>query len=702
MTLFERLFGSGQIAREIEHINRRRGELSSASIEALREAFTASDDLLETVAIVSVVAQRVLGLSMFDVQLRGALSLARGRIAEMQTGEGKTLACTPAVAWYARGGQGVHVMTVNDYLARRDAQWMGGIYEALGLTLRCIQQTSPPEERRAAYACDVTYSTANEIGFDYLRDNLALCLEDRVHRPFHAAVIDEADSILLDEARIPLVLAGGEEDEEALARRADPLARRFHLGMDFTLDEFGRNISLTQSGAHQAEAYFHIRNIYAEENLAIYTAVNDAIHAHKLLRRDVDYVVKNNAIESVDQFKGRIAQDRRWPAGLHTALEAKEHLPFRKQGRVLATITLQNLAALYPKICGMTGTAATQAEDFLKFYRLDVEAIPPNRPVIRIDEPDAVFPSKHAKEETVLTEIRRIHALGQPVLVGTSSVEESERLSGRLFDIPHSVLNARNEEEEAGIVARAGEPGAVTISTNMAGRGVDIQLGSGVAELGGLYVIGMNRHESRRIDHQLRGRAGRQGDPGRSRFFISMDDDLFVRYAGDDAEFAGAEALQRRVEGQNLETRIFLDKYESVIEGQRQRVQQRRDEILHSDEPEFDRMVALRAIDDLWSMYLETVSELRSGIHWHSYTGHDPLYSFLTKVDEVYRELEAGIEPEIAEALEEARSNGIDPSQRGATWTYLTTDNPFGSYTERIVRGLTRKWRGSHRVRAIR
>jgi preprotein translocase subunit SecA len=701
MTLFERLFGSGQVAREIERINRRRDELANATNDALREGFNASENLLETVAVVSVAAQRVLGISMFDVQLRGALSLARGRIVEMQTGEGKTLACTPAVAWYARTGEGVHVMTVNDYLARRDAQWMGGIYRTLGLTVGCIQQTSSPEERRRAYGCDITYATANEIGFDYLRDNLTLRLEDKVHRPFHAAVIDEADSILLDEARIPLVLAGGEEDEEALARRADPVARRFRRGMDFTLDEFGRNISLTHLGAHQAEAYFHIRNIYAEENLAIYTAVHNAIHAHKLLRRDVDYVVKNNAIESVDQFKGRIAQDRRWPAGLHTALEAKERLPFRKQGRVLATITLQNLAALYPKICGMTGTAATQAEDFLKFYSLDVEAIPPNRPVIRVDEQDAVFPTKRAKEETVLTEIRRIHALGQPVLVGTSSVEESERLSDRLFDIPHSVLNARNEEEEAGIVARAGQFGAVTISTNMAGRGVDIQLGPGIAELGGLYVIGMNRHESRRIDHQLRGRAGRQGDPGRSRFFISMEDDLLVRYAGDDAEFAGAEALQRRVEGQNLETRIFLDKYESVVEGQRQRIQERRDSILHSDEPEFERMVALRAIDNLWSEYLETISELRSGIHWHSYTGHDPLYSFLTKVDEAYRELEARIEPETAEALENARSSGVDPSQRGATWTYLTTDNPFGSYTERIVRGLARKWRGSRRVRAI-
>jgi preprotein translocase subunit SecA len=620
--------------------------------------------LAETVAIVSAVAARVLGLEMFDVQLRGALALARGRVAEMQTGEGKTLASTPAVAWYGREGAGVHVLTVNDYLARRDARWMGGIYRFLGFSVGCVQQASSAADRRAAYACDITYATANEVGFDYLRDNLALHVEDRVHRPFHAAVIDEADSILIDEARIPLVLAGGEEDEEALARRADPLVRRFRRNLDFTLDEFGRNIALTDAGARLAEEVLHCGNLYAEENLALYTAVHNAIHAHALLRRDVDYVVKNSAIESVDQFKGRIAQDRRWPAGLHTALEAKERLPFRKQGRVLASITLQNLAALYPKICGMTGTAATQAEEFLKFYDLDVEVIAPHRPVIRLDEPDALFPNQMAKEQTVVEEIRDARERGQPVLVGTASVEESERLSARLFDIPHAVLNARNEEEEAAIVARAGERGALTISTNMAGRGVDIKLGEGVAELGGLYVIGMNRHESRRIDHQLRGRAGRQGDPGRSRFFISMQDDLLVKFQGDDTVFSGAETIQRRVEGQNLETRLFLDKYESVIEGQRQRMQQRRETILLSGGEELERLAGLRAIDDLWSGYLETVSELRSGIHWHSYTGHDPLYSFLTKVDDLYRALEQSIDAEIAERIEEARARHRPGSTR--------------------------------------
>src|SRR5580658_7740300 len=436
---------------DIKRINALRAELARLKDDELHEAASRAKELLPLIAATAVIASRVLVENMFDVQLRGTLALIRGNLAEMQTGEGKTLAAVPAVAWYARQGRGVHVMTVNDYLARRDAAWMGEIYESLGLTVGCIQQTMSADDRRRAYACDITYATANEIGFDFLRDRLALRLEDQVHRPFQAAVIDEADSILIDEARIPLVLAGGEEDEEALARRADPLVRRFRRGMDFTLDEYGRNIALTDAGARAAEHYFRTGNLYAEENLAVYTAVHNAIHAHALLRRDVDYVVKDRAIESVDQFKGRIAQDRRWPAGLHTALEAKEGLPFRKQGRVLATITLQNLVALYPQACGMTGTAATQAEEFRRFYGMEVEVIPTNRTVIRVDERDAVFPTKRDQEATVLAEIRSVHATGQPILVGTASVEESERLSVRLTDISHAVLNARNEEEEAAI-----------------------------------------------------------------------------------------------------------------------------------------------------------------------------------------------------------------------------------------------------------
>jgi preprotein translocase subunit SecA len=375
-------------------------------------------------------------------------------------------------------------------------------------------------------------------------------------------------------------------DEEALARRAEPIVRRFHQGVHFTLDEYGRNISLTDDGIRVLERALRCGNLYAESNLALYSAVHNAIHAHFLLRRDVDYVVKNAAIESVDQLKGRIAHDRRWPAGLHTAIEAKEGVPFRLQGRVLGSITLQNLVALYPQVCGMTGTAATQAEEFRQCYGMDVEVIPTNRPIIRVDRPDVLFPNKQAKETAVVELIRSTHASGQPVLAGTASVEESERLSRSLDGIPHAVLNARNEEAEAGIVARAGQRGAVTVSTNMAGRGVDIQLGTGVAELGGLLVIGTNRHESRRIDNQLRGRAGRQGDPGESRFLISLEDDLLMRYGIENPKFRhDVESIQRVVEGQNLEIRRFLNKYEAVIEGQRQRIQERRQAVLLSDAP---------------------------------------------------------------------------------------------------------------------
>lgn len=691
MSLLRKLLGGSGVDSEIAAVREIRKRFAGAHAEELRRRFRESEDLREGMAIAAEAAARTLHLEMFDVQVHGALALARGSIAEMQTGEGKTLACTPAVAWLARGGEGVHVLTVNDYLARRDAAWMGPIYEFLGFSVGCIQQTQTAEERRAAYRCDITYATANEVGFDFLRGQVALRRAEQVHREFRAAVIDEADSILIDEARIPLVLAGGAEDLETLARRVEPIVRGFQLGYQFTLDEYGRNISLTAAGARIVEAAFGCGNLYDERNLDLYTAIHNAIHAHALLRRDVDYVVKNHAIESVDQFKGRIAQDRRWPAGLHTAIEAKEQVPFRRQGRVMASITLQNLTALYPFVCGMTGTAATQAEEFRICYGLKVEVIPTNRPVIRIDEPDVLLPTRHAKENLVLEEIARVHAGGQPVLVGTASVEESERLSRRLGALPHSVLNARNEEEEAGIVARGGEYGAVTISTNMAGRGVDIKLGPGVAELGGLYVIGMNRHESRRIDHQLRGRAGRQGDPGRSRFFISREDDLLARY-GQSPAAGDVEGIQRFVEGQNLDVRRFLEKYEAVIEGQRQIIQKLRQEILESDLEELQRMVALTTIDDLWADHLAAVAELRSGVHWYQYGGRDPLHEYLTRVDALYREMEGGLVSEIAVRYERAQATGADPSQRGATWTYLTTDRPFGEYTERVIRGAIRKW----------
>ena len=582
--LLGNLFARRNAVRDqIDRINTLRASLALESERHLRDYARNARGRLELMAAVAAVAARVLGQEMFDVRLEGALALTEGRIAEMQTGEGKTLAAVPAVVCYARHEHGVHVMTVNDYLARRDAQWMRGIYEYFGLSVGCIQREMAAAERKRAYACDVTYATANEIGFDYLRDQLALYPEEQVHRAFSVAVMDEADSLLIDEARIPLVIAGGDSDAASLPAIVDTVTRHFRRGVDFTVDEHGRNIALSEEGAREAEQAFRCGNLYEERNLNLLCAIQDSLHAHSLLRRDVDYLVKEGAIEPVDEFKGRIIQDRRWPAGLHSAVEAKEGVAQKKQGQILGSITFENLVALYPQFCGMTGTAATQAREFKQIYGIEVDVIPTNRPVIRVDHPDTLFAGKHEKEEALIDEIFRTHRSGRPVLVGTTSVKESEHLSGRLeaAGIPHHVLNARNEEQEAAIIARAGERGAVTISTNMAGRGTDIKLGAGVAEIGGLYVIGTNKHESRRIDNQLRGRAGRQGDPGSSRFFISLKDDLLERYGSDEPLLRNdADAIQRMVEGQNLNIRQFLNKYESIVEGQRQLIHGRRQRIL--------------------------------------------------------------------------------------------------------------------------
>jgi preprotein translocase subunit SecA len=693
--LFVRPGSAGHRRETIGAINARRVELRQQSDGALRTVAKNAETLIETVAVAAVAAERLLGLELFDVQLHGALALAGGRIAEMQTGEGKTLSAVPAIAWAAKAGLGVHVLTVNDYLARRDAHWMGPIYEFLGFSVGCIQQGMSAEERKQAYNCDITYATANEIGFDFLRDQIALYPADQVHRPFASAVIDEADSILIDEARIPLVLAGGEAGDSALAYRVDLVTRHFRLGREFVLDQYGRNASLTDAGIHAVERAFGCANLFSEGNLQLFTAVQDSLHAHGLLHRDVDYLVKNGAIESVDEFKGRIVPDRRWPAGLHNAVEAKEGVAAKSQGRILGSITVQNLIALYRQVCGMTGTAATQAPEFRRMYALDVEVIQTNRAVIRVDLPDLLFQTKKQKEQAALDEIVRIHETGQPVLIGTASVEESERLSSGMGGVTHEVLNARNEEEEAAIIARAGERGAVTVSTNMAGRGVDIRLGEGVAALGGLHVLGLNRHESRRIDHQLRGRAGRQGDPGSSQFFLSLEDDLLVKYGVDQLNSPDAPArIQREIEGQNLQIREFLRKYEGVVEGQRQAVEERRQSILSGETEcasELERLVSLTTIDDLWAEHLAGVSGLREATQWTSWANHDPLHEYLKDIDGMFRAMQAAVEEEIPKRLIQAQETGIDPAERGATWTYLTTDMPFGSIQERITAGLRSK-----------
>ncbi|MBV9266783.1 MAG: hypothetical protein JO061_11500, partial [Acidobacteriaceae bacterium] len=603
------------------------------------------------------------------------------------------------------------------------------IYKWFGLTVAFISQYMSAEARRAAYNSDVTYATANEVGFDYLRDGLARSSGELVHRPFAFALIDEADSILIDEARIPLVIAGGSGEESQLAYGADAVVRQLRFGAHYRVDEFGRNIQLTDAGITRVENAFRCGNLFEERNLRVLTAVLDAAHAHALLRRDVDYVVKNGSVELVDEFKGRIAENRRWPAGLQSAIEAKERVHLKSQGRILGSITVQNLVAMYERICGMTGTAATQAEEFWKIYKLPVTVIPTHRPVIRQDLPDIVYPNKEARIRALVEEIRNVHQTGRPILVGTASVEESEALSRRLekAGIPHTVLNARNHEAEAEIIAQAGALGAVTISTNMAGRGTDIILGGNppqsrerVLELGGLYVIGTTRHEAARIDNQLRGRAGRQGDPGTSRFFVSLQDDLLLRFGI--RENPDIDSVQRTAESQNLQIRQFLWKYEGIVDHHRREVYARRREVLVSPDwsirsmlsddqyaelskaigdsslEEAGREVALAIIDELWADYLANVSELKSGIHWISWGGGDPLYKFLSGVQDIYSDFCSSLENEIAQtfATAEVRNGGLhfrnrERIERGATWTYITTDQPFGTLTERIMKGLLRR-----------
>jgi preprotein translocase subunit SecA len=689
--------------RAIDQARQLHAQYARLSDEELRTAGRRATALLDVIAVTAAVATRVLGLDMFDVQLWGALALAEGRIVEMQTGEGKTLAAVPAVAFFARAGKGVHVLTANDYLARRDAAWMGPVYEWLGLSVAALAQGLGGEERRAAYGADITYATANEVGFDYLRDRLALSVSEQVQRAFAAAVIDEADSILIDQARTPLVIAGGEAGGPDVAERAEPAVRRLTAGLHYCVERHGRDVVLTDPGIHAVEERLACPNLFEPEHLELLTAVQDALHAHALLHRDVDYVVKEGQVLSVDGLNGRIVPDRRWPAGLQTALEWKEAVRRKRRGRVLGSITLENLVALYPRVCGMTGTAATQTDEFREIYGLEVEVLPTHRPVVRIDHLDRLFATREEKEGAVVGEIRSVHESGRPVLVGTASVEESERLSRAIPDLPHHLLNARNEEAEAAIVAEAGQRGAVTVSTNMAGRGVDIRLGPGVAALGGLHVVGTQRHESRRIDNQLRGRAGRQGDPGSSRFFVAREDTLVTKYAAEEGPDGSLDLdrLQRVAEGESLDLRLFLKKYESTVEGQRRTIYEQRQDVLTGETPtgsERERRITLTAIDELWSHYLAAVEELRAGTVWVSMGGWDPLRDYLVKLEAMFAELQREIPEEVAWRL--AQSDGSEEGSwdRGATWTYLTTDQPFGRMSERFIRGLVRKVTGRGRA----
>lgn len=600
----------GKKADKIDALKDEMAQLSDEELKAktpefkerLKNGETLDDILIEAFAVAREGAKRVLGLFPFRVQLIGGMVLHGGNIAEMKTGEGKTLTATLPVYLNALGGEGVHVVTVNEYLAERDSTEMGELYKWLGLTVGVNTAEMSPDEKREAYNCDITYSTNSEIGFDYLRDNMVVYKEDMVQRPLNFALIDEVDSVLIDEARTPLIISGQTEPSVTLYQRADRFVKTLTDG-DYTIDWESKSISLTENGIRRGEKYFNTDNLYDVENSALNHHIDQALRANYIMTKDKDYVVSDDGeVLIVDSFTGRVMEGRRFSDGLHQAIEAKEHVEIQDGSKTMANITYQNLFRMYKKLSGMTGTAQTEAEEFREIYNMEVVSVPTNRPVVRDDLPDLLYPTLESKFKAVVKEIKKLHTKGQPVLVGTVAVETSEYLS-RLLDrerIPHVVLNAKNHAREAEIVANAGQKGAVTIATNMAGRGTDIKLGPGVVELGGLAVIGTERHESRRIDNQLRGRSGRQGDVGMSQFYLSLEDDLMIRFgserikdllsrmkvADEDAVIQSrlisrqVESAQKRVEGNNYDARKNVLQYDDVMRAQREVIYAERQQVI--------------------------------------------------------------------------------------------------------------------------
>ena len=564
------------------------------------------DDLIpDAFALVREAAYRTIGEKPFYTQILGALAIHFGNISEMKTGEGKTLTCVMPAYLNALTGKGVHVVTVNEYLAGRDASWMGKIFEFLGMSVAVNLREMSPKEKKDAYNCDILYSTNNELGFDYLRDNMVVRKEDRVQRPLNFAIIDEVDSVLIDEARTPLIISGGVMKSADLYKSSDRFVKTLRENEDYTIDEKTKDITLTDNGTEKAERSFRIKNLYDIEHSALVHHINQALKANYTMHNDVDYVVQDGKVVIVDQFTGRLMPGRAFSDGLHQAIEAKENVQVQEETKTLATITFQNYFRMYEKLSGMTGTAKTEEEEFRNIYNMFVIQIPTNLPVIRVDAADLIYATKDEKYKAIVAEIKKRHDTGQPVLVGTIAIETSELISSMLkkAGIKHEILNAKNHAREAEIIAKAGEKGAVTIATNMAGRGTDIKLGEGVKELGGLCVIGTERHESRRIDNQLRGRSGRQGDPGYSQFFVSFEDDLMVRFGTDRfksiLEMAGldsernmrsktitrsVETAQKRVEGNNFDARKHLLQYDDVMGKHREIMYARRNEILDNDD----------------------------------------------------------------------------------------------------------------------
>jgi preprotein translocase subunit SecA len=721
-----------EAAKELREVNRE----ADAPVPSLD-----ADQLVEVCALAREAGRRALGERAFDVQLIGAMAMLDGRIAEMATGEGKTLAAAIAAFGHAVRGSRVHVLTVNDYLARRDAEWMGPVYTLLGLTVGSVGETGSHDERAEAYRCEVTYASMNEVGFDFLRDQLVTDPADAVLTPLATVIIDEADSILIDEARVPLVLAGtiaGDADPESVTAASAKVVSAMEPGRDFTVIDDRRNVQLTAHGAGVVEKAFGGIDLYAEASLGRLTAVNQALHARALLNRDVDYIVRDGKVRLVDEFRGRVAQRRRWPDGLQSAVEAKEGLVTTDEGQVLGSITVQAFMGLYPTVCGMTGTAVVVGDPLREFYRLEVAVIPPNTPNVRVDEPDRVYATAEEKEVAIVEAIAAAHEAGRPVLVGTLDVAESERLATLLSaeDIECKVLNAKNDAEEAAIIAEAGGLGAVTVSTQMAGRGTDIRLGGSkesdrdeVVEAGGLYVIGAGRHDSSRVDDQLRGRAGRQGDPGGSLFFVSAEDhlittnDVTVEGRADVEGLITAEAAhesvahaQRVSEGVAFELHRNTWRYGVLIERQRQQVSERRAELLGTDaalqvvkardKPRHDevveefgeetaerfaRLIALYQLDQGWSDHLARLSDIREGVHLRALGRQDPLDEFHREAIPAFREFLAEADDNTVDTFAAAEfTEDWTPEEGGmdrpsATWTYMVHDNPFGTELERFL-----------------
>ncbi|MEZ0074738.1 accessory Sec system translocase SecA2 [Planotetraspora sp. GP83] len=725
----------------------------------------------EFCAVVREAARRTLGQRPFDVQLVGVLAMLNGHVVQMATGEGKTLAGALTAAGFALRGKRVHAVSVNDYLARRDAEWMAPLYEALGLTVGWIAETSSPEERREAYSRDVTYAAVSELGFDVLRDRLRTDPADLVVPTPQVALVDEADSVLVDEARVPLVLAGAADPGAAVPEMA-ALVRRLSRGYHYKIDEEGRNVFLTAKGTDTVEKALGI-DLYHDPGMV--TEVNLALHAHALLTRDVDYIVRDGRVHLINPSRGRVAILQRWPDGLQAAVEAKEKLPASETGEILDSLTIQGLLRRYPEICGMTGTAVAVGEQLREFYDLRVAVIPPNKPCVRLDEPDRIYATAEDKERALLDEIAAQHATGRPILIGTLDVAESEHLDEllRTRGLRPVVLNAKNDAEEAAIIAGAGARGTITVSTQMAGRGTDIRLGGQavpdtngatpdgqavpeqdgdaaarereVADLGGLYVIGTGRHDSSRLDDQLRGRAGRQGDPGGSVFFVSGEDALLTAYVPDESpppadpadpdgvvrHKRAAELIahaQRVAEGVNLEIHRNTWRYTRLLEQQRAQLLERRDRVLHGDTAadalreacpdryrelseavgedlvkRAARQIVLFHLDRCWTEHLGYLADLREGIHLRALGRLNPLDEFNREAVPAYRSLLDEVERRSKETFETADITR-DLADQGlkrptATWTYLVQDNPFGSEWDRILQrvsgALKRRNRGT-------